>query len=306
MAAVVAERKGDEAGTGRPAWLSDAIFPFKSRFLALPDTQIHYIDEGRGPLMLFVHPAPSSSFLYRAFIRDLRSDFRCVALDYPGFGLSTISGDYPITLERLSADVANFVEALDLRDITLMVHDSGGPIGLGAASRAPERYKAFIVTDTLAFPLNGYPLVQVMLRLVTSRPFMIWNRRYNILPRAVSTMAPIGRRLSSEERAAYRSLFPTPETRDRILALFRELLEQPRYLAKLETDLQSRFSENPALIMYGQFDPTRLVGWMKRFRKIFPRHRARIVPREGHFPHEGSPQFMIREIRAWYQDMFAR
>lgn len=297
------ERQDPEAK--RPAWLTESIFPFESRFLTLANARVHYVDEGQGPVLLFVHSAPSSSFLYRAFIRDLRSDYRCIALDNPGFGLSSTVGDYPISLARLSADVARFVEALDLRDITMIVHDSGGPIGLAAAARMPERYTAFVITDTLAFPLTSYPLVQLMLRLVTSSVFRAWNRRSNILPRMVSTLAPVGRRLSWEEREVYRSLFPTPEARDRILLLMRELIDQPRFLSTLETDLRTHFRDRPTLLMYGQFDPTRLVGWMNRFRDIFPMHRARVVPREGHFPHEGAPQFMIREIRRWYEDIVA-
>lgn len=303
MTTLAVSHEAEKIAGKRPAWLSESVFPFESRFLELDGARIHYVDEGRGPVLLFLHPAPASSFLYRAFIGDLRTDFRCVALDYPGFGLSTTNGQYPTTLGGLSAAVARFVEALDLRNITLMVHDSGGPIGLRAAVNSVERYTAFIITDTLAFPLSGYWPVQLMLRLVTSRLFRAWNRRSNILPRLVSTMGPVGRRLSAQERAVYQALFPTPEARDRILTVFRELIDRSDYLAKLEADLRARFADRPALLMYGQFDPTRLVGWLKRFQGIFPRHRVRIVPREGHFPHEGSPLFMIREIRNWYQEM---
>jgi haloalkane dehalogenase len=295
---VIRQRNG---GAGmRPSRLSQALFPFESRFLEGSDALIHYVDEGTGPTILFLHPAPASSFIYRAFIAQLRGRFRCIALDYPGFGLSVPHNGFALTLENLAGAVADFVEALDLRGITLMVHDSGGPVGLGAATQAPQRYRAFILTDTLAFPVRGYPPVEMMLRLVTSAPFRALNRHFNLLPWLVSTMAPVGRRLSPEERAAYRHLFPTPETRDRILLLFRQLVDNPRYLARLEADLQRHFREAPALLMFGQFDPVRLVGWVNRLQGIFPRHQVQIIPREGHFPHEGSPQSMIDAIVKWY------
>lgn len=290
----------------RPAWLSQSVFPCESRFLDLGDSVIHYVDEGRGPVLLFLHPAPGSSFIFREFIRQLRARFRCVALDYPGFGLSVPSDSYRFTLERFSGTVGRFVEALDLKGVTLMVHDSGGPIGLGAATKAPERFRGFILTDTLAFPIAGYPLVEVMLRIATRFPFRALNNRFNLLARLVSTMAPVGRRLSAEERAVYRQLFPTPEKRDRILLLFRQLIENRGYLAKLEADLRTNFRDVPTLLMFGQFDPVRLVGWVDRLRGIFPNHVVRIIPREGHFPHEGSPQRMINEIQQWYDAVFGQ
>lgn len=299
MVGTVAVREGRSDLVHRPGWLSNALFPFESRALDLEDSCVHYVDEGRGPTLLLLHPAPSSSFIYREFIRQLRPRFRCIAVDYPGFGLSVPHAGYPFTLEGFSHTVATFVEALDLRDVTMMVHDSGGPIGLGAAAQAPDRYRAFILTDTLAFPLTGYPLVTGMLRLVTSFPFAALNRRYNILARLVSSVAPMGRRLSAEERAVYRRLFPSPEARDRMLLLFRQLITNRGFLERLEADLRANFQDVPALLMFGQFDPVRLVGWVDRLRSIFPRHEVRIIPREGHFPHEGSPQRMIDEIQRW-------
>ncbi len=294
------DRQRDSREARRPPWLSQFLFPFESRFLEGRNSLIHYVDEGTGPTILFLHAAPASSFIYRGFIAQLKDRFRCVALDYPGFGLSVPHNGYALTLENLAGTVAHFVEALDLRGITLMLHDSGGPVGLGAATKAPERYRAFILTDTLAFPVRGYPLVEMMLRLVTSSPFRALNRHFNLLPRLVSTMAPMGRRLSPEERAVYRHLFPTPEWRDHILLLFRQLVDNPRYLAKLEADLRKNFRDTPALLMFGQFDPVRMVGWVNRLQGIFPQHEVQIIPREGHFPHEGSPQRMIDAIQKWY------
>ena len=184
-----------------------------------------------------------------------------------------------------------------------MVHDASGPIGLGAAGRDPGRYKAFILTDTLGFSLKDYPLVRVMLQLVTGRLFRWANRRFNLLPWLVSTLAPVGRRLSKAERAIYLEIFPTPESRDHILDLFAEIVIQTDYLEEVEEGIKRNFGERPALIMYGQFDPTRLLGWMRRFETLFPNHRSKVIPREGHFPHEGSPDTMIAEIVDWQRKM---
>jgi pimeloyl-ACP methyl ester carboxylesterase len=73
----------------RPDWFPHELFPFESHFVRVGDSQIHYVEEGRGPTLLLVHANPTWSFLYRHIIRELAPSFRCIAPDLPGFGLST-------------------------------------------------------------------------------------------------------------------------------------------------------------------------------------------------------------------------
>src|SRR5262245_21184793 len=81
-------RIAPEQAEARPAWVDPALFPFRSRFVDIDGHRIHFVDEGSGPTILFLHPGPAWCFYFHEFIRDLRDGFRCVALDYPGFGLS--------------------------------------------------------------------------------------------------------------------------------------------------------------------------------------------------------------------------
>ena len=120
----------------RPGWVSDELFPFQSRFLELRGHVLHYVDEGNGPVLLMYHGNPSWSFLYRDIIAALRDEFRCVAFDYPGMGLSTAAAGFTWRAGEL-ADVAEaFVARLDLHGITPMVQDSG------RSSRASGRRQA--------------------------------------------------------------------------------------------------------------------------------------------------------------------
>jgi haloalkane dehalogenase len=123
----------------RPPWLDERLFPCRSRFLELDGCRVHYIDEGDGSPLLLLHGNPTWSFLYRDIVKGLRDRFRCVALDYPGFGLSTARAGYGFTPAEHANIVERFLLTLDLRDVTLMVQDWGGPIGLGAASKHSER-----------------------------------------------------------------------------------------------------------------------------------------------------------------------
>src|ERR1700694_5756290 len=104
----------------RPAWLTSELFPFQSRFVDVDGARVHYVDEGSGPVLLFLHGAPNWSFFYRQFISGLRHDFRWFALDFPGFGLSPSDTNYPPTMPALSGVVERFIETLELRDIMLV------------------------------------------------------------------------------------------------------------------------------------------------------------------------------------------
>lgn len=285
----------------RPSWLDERLYPFESRYVELSGSQVHYVDEGTGPALLFLHAGPAWSFIYRNFIKSLRDQFRCIALDYPGFGLSTASKGYGHTLPEHAEIVEEFIQALDLRDLTLMVHDASGPIGLGVAGRHPERIKALIITDTFGWPLSDYPTVARMLRFVSGPVFGFFNRHFNLLPWIVARFAPQRRKLSPAKRAAYTQAFPTPASRQRILTLFRDLVEQEDYLRRVERGLKQHLWERPALLIYGEDDPARRAGWQARFEDTFTNHHSVTIDGEGHFPHEGAPDEMIAAIRDWWK-----
>src|SRR6185369_4619361 len=99
----------------RPGWVPDELYPFESHFAEIGGARVHYVDEGTGPVLLLLHGNPTWSFLYREIIRDLRSSFRCIAVDYPGFGLSTARAGYGFTPREHSAVVEKLVLALELR-----------------------------------------------------------------------------------------------------------------------------------------------------------------------------------------------
>ena len=144
------------ASTARPDWVSDHLFPFESRFLALPpDHRMHDIDEGKGEPLVFVHGNPAWSFEFRHPVRELRLEFRCVALDHIGFGLSSRSArreDH--RPESHARRLATLLDHLDLREITLFMTDWGGPIGLDFARKHPERVKRLVIANTWCWPVR--------------------------------------------------------------------------------------------------------------------------------------------------------
>ena len=134
------------------------LFPFESRWIDGPAGKIHYIDEGEGPPILFLHGNPTWSFLYRGIIIRLRKNFRCIALDLPGFGLSNHPVHYRYTPEEHGAVVRAFVQELDLRDLTVMGHDWGGPIGMSVAVEELDRMRALVMANTWYWPTTAIHL----------------------------------------------------------------------------------------------------------------------------------------------------
>lgn len=135
--------------------LEPGSFPFESHFCAVGGAKIHYVDEGQGTTLFMVHGNPTWSFLYRDVIRALRSRFRCIAIDLPGFGLSDPPDKFGFLPEDHAHVVAALLAELGVKDGVLVAHDWGGPIGLAAAIAQPGRLTRFVLGNTWAWPVNG-------------------------------------------------------------------------------------------------------------------------------------------------------
>ena len=136
-----------------------SLYPFQSHEVTLDGLRYHYLDEGSGPVLLMVHGNPTWSFYWRNLILALRGRFRIVAVDHIGCGLSDKPPAiaYSYRLARRVADLGQLIEKLDLRQMTLVAHDWGGAIGMGAAVAAPERFARFVLMNTAAFRMAHCP-----------------------------------------------------------------------------------------------------------------------------------------------------
>ena len=121
-----------------PFQVPSELFPVEHRFIDLDGKWVHYIDEGTGETLLLLHGNPSWCFLYRKIIASLKSSYRCVALDFPGYGMSNAPADYGYTPQEHARVLERFVNRLGFQHLTVMVQDWGGPIGFGFAARRPD------------------------------------------------------------------------------------------------------------------------------------------------------------------------
>jgi haloalkane dehalogenase len=288
--------------TFRPDWVNESLYPFKSRYIELAESQVHYIDEGSGPVLLFLHSIPTWSFIYRSMIKNLQDNFRCIALDYPGFGLSKASDGFKHTLKEHSEIVRLFIQALELNGITMMVHDIGGPIGLGVAGKRPELFRALIIADTFGWPLKdyNYPKLERMVKLMAT-PFGSLIVDTNLLLH--SFLKGIKRRsFSQEEKAAYQGPLAKLSKRHPMHNLFRSIVRSDSYLAEVKQGL-IHLKDHPVLLIYGDKDPTFDAGFMNRFEQIFSRSHSVVLKGAGHFTPEEAPDEIISAIRSWQNEV---
>lgn len=286
-------RNDDALGPG--LFADPSLFAFEHRFIEIENSLVHYVDEGQGPTIVFLHAAPAWSFMYRKFILGLRDRFRCIAFDFPGFGLSLAPAGFGYALGDQALIVQRFIEALDLRDAVLLVHSSAGPIGLAAAGNLPDRFRGLVITGTFAWSLRKHPLICSVLRLVSSQVVRYIQERTNFMALMVGRFGPRRRRLSKAERACYTRAFPDRASRRRVLDTIGELARNSRFLDGVESKL-GRLKGLPALIIYGEHDPARRAGFQARMEDIFAEHQSMVIAGEAHFPQEGAPYEMIAAI----------
>ncbi len=163
------------------------LYPFQSHHLTLGPLRYHYLDEGSGQPLLFVHGNPTWSFYWRNLILGLRGQNRCIAVDHIGCGLSDKPQDYPYTLAQHIENLVTLVEKLDLKNVTLLAHDWGGAIGLGTVLKLPGRFSRIVLFNTGAFPPPFVPWRIAACRIPLFGTLAI--RGFNAFARAALTMA---------------------------------------------------------------------------------------------------------------------
>ncbi|MBV8563548.1 MAG: alpha/beta fold hydrolase [Actinobacteria bacterium] len=270
-------------------------YPFASRWREQDGLRMHYLDEGEGDPVLLLHGEPTWSFLWRhAIPRVVAAGRRAVAPDYFGFGRS----DKPTDIRWYSYDrhvesVTRLVEDLDLRSLTVVVHDWGGPIGLRFAVENPERVERLVILDT---GISG-----------GQAPSETWLR-FRDAVRHVGGELDVGRLvaagtargLADDVRAAYDAPFPTPESKAGVLA-FPELVptepEHPVAAAMNRVRDALHAWEKPALVVWGADDAVLSPRIAELFVQLIPGATGpRLVENASHFLQEDAPDEVAEAI----------
>jgi haloalkane dehalogenase len=272
-------------------------FPYQPHYVEVSGLRVHYIDEGKGEVILCLHGEPSWSFLYRTMIPILSRNHRVLAMDFVGFGRSdkfTERSEYSFTMHHDT--VVGFIYALGLEQITLVMHDWGGLVGLTIASEMPERFARLVIMNT-GLPTGDEPL---------GRAFMRWREYASSSPDmhigvVIQMGVARGDKIAPEVLAAYESPFPDVTYKAGAMAFPLLVPSHPNDPGAAEIRRARALLaqwHKPALVMFSDKDPiTR--GEDIFFRALIPTAKDQpeiVIHDAGHFLQEDKGEEIAQHI----------
>ncbi len=280
-------------------------YPYAGDLVKLPSgASMHYLDEGRGPVVILLHGNPTWSFYYRKLIGVLvERGFRCIVPDHIGCGLSEKPEDYDYTLEQRIQDVSFLVERLDISEFSLVVHDWGGAIGCGLAVRRPGALRRLVVLNTAAFRSKRIPLRIAVLKIPFFGQVMI--RGFNAFAGPAATMS-VRKPLSPSVKHGF--LWPYRSWRARV-AVWNFVKDIPlaakhrSYPTLLEIEEQlSRLNEKPMLLFWGARDFCFDRHYFDRWCRLFPEAESHLLEDCGHYVLEDAESKELGRIVDFLQE----
>ncbi|MEZ6071474.1 MAG: alpha/beta fold hydrolase [Pirellulales bacterium] len=318
------------------------LYPFESRYLDLDSVRYHYLDEGPSNAragrpealrtsesgtglnrkadqaadrnagaddacapLLMVHGNPTWSFYWRRLVEHWRPRHRVVVPDHVGCGLSDKPDQYDYCLDRHVENLCRLIERLDLRRITLLAHDWGGAIGMGAATRMPDRFARFVLMNTAAF--RGRPIPW---RIRVCRGPLLGQllvRGLNGFSRAALWMATCHReRFTPDVRAGYLAPYDNWAHRVAVHRFVRDIPSETDHpsrptLERIESQL-ALFRDHPVLLPWGMRDWCFTPWYLERFLEFFPAARACRFDDAGHYIVEDAHERIIPEVVRFFSD----
>jgi pimeloyl-ACP methyl ester carboxylesterase len=281
----------------QPQWLNKQLFPFESKWINVDGHSQHYIDEGSGDqTILFVHGTPEWSFGFRDLVKSPRQNFRCVAIDHLGFGLSDKPENANYTVEAHSKRLTKFIEKLELQDITIVANDFGGGISLGYAVTHSSNVKRVVLFNTWMWSLREDKNFSGPAGVVNT-----WFGRflYKKLNMPVNVIMPAAygdkKKLTPEVHQHYKEVVPDSASRVALYAIALELMNASPWWDSMWSRM-NQIESKPFLIFWGMKDnfvkPYMLDKWKQRLPKV------KVIEYEdaGHFTQEEKPVEMSTEI----------
>ena len=290
------------------------LFPFKRHFLERNSQQYHYVNEGTGEPVVMVHGNPSWSFYYRNLVKTLSVSHQCIVPDHIGCGLSdkTDDEDYSYTLASRIDDLEALLDHLAIdKNITLVVHDWGGMIGMGYAARYPDRIKKLVILNTAAFHLpknKSFPLPLAIGRNTMLGTILV--RGFNAFSSMASFIGVKRNPMTKEIRRAYVAPFNSWKNRISTLRFIQDIPLKPHDKNyQLVSDIEKclpQFTKLPMIICWGLkdfvFDKHFLAVWQEKF----PQAQVHAFEDCGHYILEDASEEVVPLVTNFVNDHQAK
>lgn len=281
-----------------------APYPFKSHFLQIQGLRLHYLDEGVGDPLVMLHGNPTWSYFFRNVVEAVRANYRAIVPDHIGCGLSDKPDDdhYHYTLSRRVDDLEALLDHLNLKEnLTLIVHDWGGMIGLAFACRHPKRVRRLVILNTAGFLLpaeKAFPWAIWPFRKTPLGAILV--RGFNVFCRGAARWCVARRPLEPTVRTKYLAPYNSWKNRIAVLRFVQDVpIEPTDPTYPLVRDVGAKLKEIcqvPTLIAWGMRDFVFDRGFLAEWQKRVPNAEYHFFPTAGHYLLEDAGPEVIKSI----------
>ncbi len=285
-------------------------FPFTSQYVEVAGSRIHYVEEGSGDPILFLHGNPTSSYLWRNIIPHVSSLGRAVAPDLIGMGKSD-KPDLDYSFFDHAKYIDGFIEELGLKNITFVIHDWGSALGFYYAMRHPENVKGLAFMEAVLAPVPSWDVFPAQVRELFQgfrTPEVGWDMIVNqnmfveqVLPGLVA------RGLTEAEMDHYREPYKEPSSRKPLWCWPNEIpiAGEPKDVVETVAAYNQWLQETdlPKLFFYGTpgaIAPSALGAWGKLSLKNL---KTVDIGPGIHYLQEDNPDLIGSELANWYQSL---
>lgn len=281
----------------RPDWLDVDEYPFDPHYFKTDHGAMHYVDEGKGAPVIFVHGNPSWSFQFRHQIRRLSASNRCIAPDHIGFGLSDKPFDWDYLPQGHAEHLEKFLDSLDLSGITLVVEDWGGPIGLSYALRHPERVRNLVISNTWLWSVRRQLYYQMFSGLIGGPLGRYLIRKRNFFAKSIMVRTfGVKSRLTPKIHEQYLRPLGSPEDRKGCWVFPKQIVGASKWLSSL-WDRREALAGKRILFAWGMRDIAFREKELNHWRRAFPNSQEVRYEDAGHFVSEEKPEELTLEIQ---------
>ncbi len=290
--------------------VSKEIYPYEGKYLDLTDIKYHYLDEGEGESVVMIHGNPSWSIYYRNLVKSLKNDYRCIVPDHIGCGFSDKPSDenYEYTLEQRIDDLEMLLQHLNInKDITLVLHDWGGMIGMGYASRYPKSIKRIVLLNTAAFLLPESKKLPFRLKIFRNTAIgeNLVNH-FNAFSAGASVIGCTRKLMSRELREAYCAPYNSPANRIATIRFVQDIpLEEGDKSYDTVYNVQEKltqFADLPVLMCWGMKDFVFDKHFLDKWLKYIPNAKVHKFDDCGHYILEDASDEVIKLISEFLKD----
>lgn len=280
-------------------WLDRESYPFALREFDSGEGWMNYVDEGEGRPIVFVHGSMAWSFLFRSVIGPLSEQYRCIALDHLGFGLSDTPADSEYSPSAHSRRFGRLMKQLGLRDITLVVIDAGGPIALDWASDHPELVRDIVIFNTHLWSLQNNKLARSLSKMLMSPVNRFYYRMISSAPVFVLGGYFADRHaMSPAIQQQYLRPFFFQNERKGIYTLIESWRKSGAWYDQV--GVRSRaLSNKQSLVLWGKKDPMFDSTALARVQEMFPNSSVVEFEDSGRYLLEEQPERVLQEIK-WF------